>query len=81
MLGEAIDAFAEDTQGATVPLAFFQEWLGEWGRASRRRQTSILLMTAHRAKGLQFDHVFVLDGEWRGGPGEEFLPAAGAGQF
>ena len=65
MLGEAIAAFAEDTQGAEVTLAFFRDWLAEWGRASRRQQTGILLLTAHRAKGLEFDHVFVLDGEWR----------------
>ncbi len=71
MLGEAIEAFKIDTNGAAVPLVFFQEWLAEWGRASRRQQAGILLMTAHRAKGLEFDHVFVLDGEWRGGQGEE----------
>jgi ATP-dependent DNA helicase RecQ len=71
MLGEAIDAFAEDAQEADVPLACFREWLAEWGRASRRQQTGILLLTAHRAKGLEFDHVFVLDGEWRAGQGEE----------
>ncbi|MDR2208697.1 MAG: RecQ family ATP-dependent DNA helicase [Azoarcus sp.] len=64
MLGEAIATFAEDTQGAEVSLAFFREWLAEWGRASRHQQTGILLLTAHRAKGLEFDHVFVLDGEW-----------------
>jgi ATP-dependent DNA helicase RecQ len=71
LLEEAIDAFAVDTQGAEVPLAFFREWLAEWGRASRRQQTGILLLTAHRAKGLEFDHVFVLDGNWRSGQGEE----------
>ncbi len=64
MLDDAIAAFAEDTQGAEVSLAFFRDWLAEWGRASRRQQNGILLLTAHRAKGLEFDHVFVLDGEW-----------------
>lgn len=71
MLGEAIAAFAEDAQGAEVSLASFRDWLAEWGRASRRQQTGILLLTAHRAKGLEFDHVFVLDGEWRAGHREE----------
>ena len=71
MLGEAIAVFAEDTQGAEVSLAFFRDWLAEWGRASRRQQTDVLLMTAHRAKGLEFDHVFVLDGEWRTGRSED----------
>ncbi|MCL2644272.1 MAG: RecQ family ATP-dependent DNA helicase [Betaproteobacteria bacterium] len=71
MLGEAIAAFAEDTQSAEVTLDAFREWLAEWGRASRQQQTGILLLTAHRAKGLEFDHVFVLDGEWRTGRSED----------
>lgn len=70
-LQEAIDAFAEDTQGAEVSLAYFRDWLAEWGRASRRRQTGLLLLSAHRAKGLEFDHVFVLDGEWQKQGGED----------
>ena len=36
----------------------------EWGRDLRRRQRGLLLLTAHRAKGLEFDHVVVLDGGW-----------------
>jgi ATP-dependent DNA helicase RecQ len=40
------------------------EWLAEWGRDIRRRQQGLLLLTAHRAKGLEFDHVAVLDGGW-----------------
>lgn len=70
-LEDAISVFADDTQGGEVSLAFFRDWLAEWGRASRRRQVGILLLTAHRAKGLEFDHVFVLDGEWRARGGEE----------
>ena len=31
----------------------------------RRRQQGLLLLTAHRAKGLEFDHVVVLDGGWQ----------------
>ena len=42
----------------------FIEWLAEWGRDIRRRQRGLLLLTAHRAKGLEFDHVAVLDGGW-----------------
>ena len=33
-------------------------------RDARRRQNGLLLLTAHRAKGLEFDHVVVLDGGW-----------------
>jgi ATP-dependent DNA helicase RecQ len=71
-LQEAIEVFAEDTQGAEVSLSFFRDWLAEWGRASRRRQNGLLLLSAHRAKGLEFDHVFVLDGEWQKQNGEDF---------
>ncbi len=70
-LQEAIAAFAEETQGAEVSLAYFRDWLAEWGRASRRRQNGLLLLSAHRAKGLEFDHVFVLDGEWQPQSGED----------
>ena len=42
----------------------FLEWLAEWGRAVRRSQNGLLLVTAHSAKGLEFDHVAVLDGGW-----------------
>jgi len=40
------------------------EWLAEWGRDVRRRQNGLLLLSAHRAKGLEFDDVVVLDGAW-----------------
>ena len=52
------------TDGAELPVEHFLEWLAEWGREVRRRQTGILLLTAHRAKGLEFNHVAVLDGNW-----------------
>ena len=45
-------------------MDYFVEWLAEWAREARRRQRGLLLMTAHRAKGLEFDHVVVLDGGW-----------------
>ena len=31
----------------------------------RRRQRGLMLLTAHRVKGLEFDHVVVLDGNWQ----------------
>jgi len=71
ILQEALDAFAEDTQDAEVSLACFRDWLAEWGRVRRQRQSGLLLLSAHRAKGLEFDHVFVLDGEWRRQNGED----------
>ena len=64
LLHEALDEHALETGGAEVPVAHFVEWLAEWGREARRRQHGLLLLSAHRAKGLQFDHVAVLDGGW-----------------
>ncbi len=69
---EAVDEYGLETGGAELPLDHFVDWLAEWGREMRRRQTGLLLLTAHRAKGLEFDHVAVLDGGWdRIGKGED----------
>ena len=66
LLNEAVSEHELETAGAEVPVEHFMEWLAEWGREVRRRQRGLLLVTAHRAKGLEFDHVVVLDGGWRG---------------
>ena len=72
LLRQAIDEHALETGGAETPVKHFIEWLAEWGREIRRRQRGLLLLTAHRAKGLEFDHVAVLDGGWnRLGRGED----------
>ena len=72
LLSEAVEEFELETSGAETPVDHFIEWLAEWGREARRRQRGLMLMTAHRAKGLEFDHVVVLDGGWdRVGRGEE----------
>ncbi|MCY4441155.1 MAG: RecQ family ATP-dependent DNA helicase [Deltaproteobacteria bacterium] len=64
LLRQGIDEHALETGGGETPVAHFIEWLAEWGREIRRRQRGLLLLTAHRAKGLEFDHVAVLDGGW-----------------
>ena len=64
LLRQAVDEYALETGGAETSLGHFTEWLAEWGRDIRRRQHGLLLLTAHRAKGLEFDHVLVLDGGW-----------------
>ena len=72
LLREAVDQHTLETGGEETPTAHFIEWLAEWGRGVRRRQHGLLLLTAHRAKGLEFDHVVVLDGGWdRSGGGED----------
>ena len=70
VLTEAIDDYLLETGGAETSVQAFTAWLAEWGRELRRRQTGLLLLTAHRAKGLEFDHVVILDGGWgRDDPG------------
>ncbi len=64
LLREAIQEYELETGGAETSVDHFIEWLAEWGRDVRRRQRGLLLLTAHRAKGLEFDHVVVLDGNW-----------------
>ena len=65
LLRQALDEYALETGGAKeMPVDHFIEWLAEWGQDVRRRQRGLLLLTAHRAKGLEFDHVVVLDGGW-----------------
>ena len=64
LLRQAAEEHDIETPTADVPAASFIEWLAEWARDARRRQSGLLLLTAHRAKGLEFDHVVVLDGGW-----------------
>ena len=64
LLRQAVDEHALETGGVETTVDHFIEWLAEWGREIRRRQRGLLLVTAHRAKGLEFDHVAVLDGGW-----------------
>ena len=72
LLDEAVAEFVLEVGAAETPVHSFIEWLAEWGRDVRRRQRGLLLLTAHRAKGLEFNHVVVLDGGWdRVGKGED----------
>jgi ATP-dependent DNA helicase RecQ len=71
-LSEVVEALGFEVGDAEIPIQSFVEWLVEWGREIRRRQKSLLLLTAHRAKGLEFHHVVVLDGSWeKVGKGED----------
>ncbi len=72
LLRDAIAEFKLESGGAETlgtgsietAVEHFIEWLAEWSRDVRRRQRGLLLLTAHRAKGLEFAHVVVLDGGW-----------------
>ncbi len=65
LLRQAIEEHAQETGGGEAPADDVVEWLADWGREVRRRQHGLMLVTAHGAKGLEFDHVVVLDGGWR----------------
>jgi ATP-dependent DNA helicase RecQ len=64
LLREAVEHYSLETDGAELPTDHFIDWLAEWGQEIRLRQTGLMLLTSHRAKGLEFDHVVVLDGGW-----------------
>ena len=72
VLGEAIADFRTEAGDGETGVEAFVEWLAEWGRELRRRQRGLLLVTGHGAKGLEFEHVVVLDDDWRrSGQGED----------
>lgn len=64
LLNEAVDAYGLEMPNIELPGSHFVDWIAEWGKEVRRRQSGLLLLTAHRAKGLEFDHVAILDGSW-----------------
>lgn len=64
MIKGSVAEYGLDSGDNELPTDHFIEWLAEWAREVRRKQTGLLLLTAHRAKGLEFDHAVVLDGAW-----------------
>ncbi|AZQ67949.1 RecQ family ATP-dependent DNA helicase [Silicimonas algicola] len=64
ILREGVDDFVREVGDRETDRKDVLEWLAEWGRDIRKRQSGLLLLSAHRAKGLEFDDVVVLDGGW-----------------
>ncbi|WP_323772401.1 RecQ family ATP-dependent DNA helicase [Antarctobacter sp.] len=64
LIAEGIAALAQEIGTAQVSVPDLTEWFGEWARDARGEQRGLLLMTAHRAKGLEFDDVVILNGGW-----------------
>lgn len=64
ILSKAVEAFGEELGDRQIEPAGFLDWLADWGRDMRQRPAGLCLLTAHRAKGLEFDHVIILDGGW-----------------
>lgn len=57
-----------ETADTELPVSLFIDWLYE-SIAEQRREKSlgqgVFLSTVHGAKGLEFENVFILDGDWR----------------
>lgn len=64
LIAEGIAGLAREIAEKTIPVPDLIEWFAEWSRDTRGEQRGLLLLTAHRAKGLEFDGVIILDGGW-----------------
>ncbi len=64
LIGEGIGTLTRELVEKAAPVPDLVEWFGEWAREARGEQRGLLLLTAHRAKGLEFDHVAILNGGW-----------------
>jgi ATP-dependent DNA helicase RecQ len=64
LIGEGIGTLARELAGKSAPVPDILHWFGDWARDIRGEQRGLLLVTAHSAKGLEFDHVAILDGGW-----------------
>ncbi|MEO9231099.1 MAG: RecQ family ATP-dependent DNA helicase [Devosia sp.] len=64
LIAEGIATLAHELNTKSMPVPDLVEWFAEWARDARSEQRSLLLLTAHRAKGLEFDDVVILNGGW-----------------
>lgn len=64
LIAEGIAALAKEIANQSIPVPDVVEWFAEWARDARGEQRGLLLLTAHRAKGLEFDDVAILNGGW-----------------
>ena len=63
-IGEGLGVLAREINDRSLPVADVIEWLAEWSKESWGEQRGLKLLAAHRAKGLEFDDVVILDGGW-----------------
>lgn len=64
LIAEGVAALVQEIGTGSASVPDLVEWFGEWARDARGEQHGLLLMTAHRAKGLEFDDVLILNGGW-----------------
>ena len=65
LIAEGVADLARELGNKTIPVPDTIEWLAEWAQDIRGSQRGVLLLTAHRSKGLEFDHVLILNGGWK----------------
>ena len=63
-IGEGLGILAREIDGRSLPSEDIIEWFAEWAGETWGEQRGLKLLTAHRAKGLEFDDVVILDGGW-----------------
>lgn len=63
-IGEGLGELAREVNTKSLPAGDVIEWFAEWSREAWGEQRGLKLLTAHRAKGLEFDDVVILDGGW-----------------
>ena len=64
LIMQGVLAWNHELAGKPAPAPDIIEWFAEWSQDMRGLQNGLMLLTAHRAKGLEFDHVIALDGGW-----------------
>nr|WP_245319109.1 ATP-dependent helicase [Mesorhizobium temperatum] len=64
LIAEGIAALAKELANKTMPVPDLVEWFAEWANDARSDQRALLLLTAHRSKGLEFEDVVILNGGW-----------------
>ena len=75
LLSEGLAALGREIGDAQMTVPDLIEWLAEWCCHTRGDQRGLLLLTAHRAKGLEFDDVVILDGDWTSTSRDEDIDA------
>ncbi len=68
MLEELHLQYKDETADTELPVAYFVDWLYEAITEQKREKSigqGVVLSTIHGAKGLEFEHLFILDGDWR----------------
>ena len=63
-IGEGLGILAREIDDRALPAEDIIEWLAEWADEAWGEQRGLKLVTAHSAKGLEFDDVIILDGGW-----------------